>query len=136
MGSERRSADGNLPDGVVPQELVQNPNPPEQVAENRARFEEKQRELQHDREEAAQELREAQNALAEQYQASMNDPAHQAVIPEQIAHDLADPYHHHGGEGERDSEVLIHPPQDFDTAPRIPAPASPRTAEEYREPGS
>ena len=133
MSSDRRSVEGALPDGVVPEGAEQNPNPPEEVAANRARFDAKQRELQHDRQEAAEQIREVQAVLEDQYRQSMADPAHQAFIPEQIAHELHDPLHEHGGQEQRGSDFLANPGlQEADTARRVPLPTTPRAAEETR----
>ena len=133
MTSDRMSVDGTLPDGVVPEGAEQNPNPPEQVAANRARFEEKQRELQHDRAEAAEQIRAVQADLETQYQAAMHDPAHQAFIPEQIAHELSEPLHQHGGQEDPGADLMGRPlPESLDTARREPLPTTPREAEERR----
>ena len=78
MSSDRRSVEGALPDGVVPEGAERNPNPPEEVAANRARFDAKQRELQHDRQEAAEQIREVQAEREDQYRQSM---AHAGRVP-------------------------------------------------------
>ncbi len=133
MTSERRSVEGNLPDGVVPEGAEHNPNPPEQVAANRARFDEKQRELQHDRQEAAEQIRAVQAEVEAQYQASMRDPEHQAFIPEQIAHELHDPLHAHGGQEATGGDLLSpRTTQDFDTRFPDSMPTTPRSTEERR----
>ena len=133
MSSERRSVEGSLPDGVVPEGAEQNPNPPEQVAANRARFDEKQRELQLEREEAAEQIRAVQAQVEGQYQASMQDPAHQAFIPEQIAHELNEPSHAQGGQEAAGSDFLTtRTLQDFDTTYPDALPTTPRSAEERR----
>ena len=131
MTSDRRSVEGSLPDGVVPEGAEQNPNPPEQVAANRARFDAKQRELQADREAAAEQIREVQGEVDAQYRASMNDPAHQAFIPEQIAHELTEPVHNSGGqELPGDTHFSGHLPSSLDTVRPEPQPTTPRGAEE------
>ncbi len=133
MSSDRRSVEGALPDGVVPEGAERNPNPPEEVAANRARFDAKQRELQHDRQQAAEQIREVQAELEDQYRESMADPEHQAFIPEQIAHELSDPYHQHGGEEATGREHFAgHLPQNPDIVQPAPVPTTPRAAEELR----
>ena len=136
MSSERRSVEGYLPDGVVPEGAEQNPNPPEQVVANRARFEEKQRALQHDRQEASEQIREVQAQLEAQYQESMRDPEHQAFIPEQIAHELNEPFHAHGGQEDAGRpHIAGHLPQNPDVVDVTPLPTTPRAAEELRGAG-
>ena len=133
MSSERRSVEGSLPDGVVPEGAERNPNPPEQVAANRARFEEQQRALQRDRQEAAEQIQAVQAELEAQYQASMHDPEHQAFIPEQIAHELNDPLHGHGGAEATGSDFLsTRTPQNLDTNFPESLPTTPRSTEERR----
>ena len=133
MSSERRSIEGDLPDGVVPEGQEHNPNPADQVAANRARFEAKQRELQHDREEAAEQIRAIQHRLEDQYEQAMHDPAHQAFIPEQIAHEAQDPTHTHGGQEQTGAEyVAPAPSQDYETRRPSVLPTTPHAAEERR----
>lgn len=84
--SERRSVNGELPDGVVPAGQEQNPNPPDEVTANRARFEERQRELQADRQQTNVLVEPLQAQVEEQYHRAQTDPAHQIFIPEQVAH--------------------------------------------------
>lgn len=134
MSSERRSVEGDLPDGVADRAhgYTHNPNPDEQVAANRARFEQKQRELQHDLEASSETIRDVQERVEEQYEASMNDPAHQAFIPEQIAHQQADPLHDHGGQeraGVDEMTTLL--PTGVEIGRHVPMPTTPRRAEEF-----
>lgn len=130
MSSERRSFEGYLPDGVVPEGAEQNPNPPEQVAANRARFEAQQRKLQHDRQEAAEQVRAVQEMVEDQFQKSMHDPEHQAFIPEQIVHELNEPFHHPGGQEATGTGHLVgHLPQNPDIADSTLVPTTPRAAE-------
>ncbi len=135
MSSTRRSTDGELPDGVVPAGQEENPNSPEQVAAQRAKFEERQRELQHDRQEAAEHLRTTQAEVEDQYQRSMHDPEHQAFVPEQIAHELNDPQHEHGGQELAGQDLFVSRlPQEYDTTRSGALPTTPHAAEESREP--
>ncbi len=97
--SERRSANGELPDGVVPAGQEHNPNPPDEVAANRARFEARQQALQAERQQTEETIEPLQAQVDAQYRRSMADPAHQAVVPEQIAHSENDFGHEPGGEG-------------------------------------
>jgi hypothetical protein len=73
------------------------------VAAQRARFEEKQRQLQQDLAEADHAVREVQQKVEEQYQQAIQDPEHQAFVSEQLAHDETDPPHIRGGK-ERDGQ--------------------------------
>jgi hypothetical protein len=134
MGSTRRSTEGELPDGVVQAGQADNPNPPEQVAANRAKFEARQRELQSDRQEAAETLRSTQGEVENQYEQSMRDPEHQAMIPEQIAHSLHDPQHSHGGQDQEGNDLFVtRLPQEFDTFRPGAVPATPDSVKKRRD---
>ncbi|MBA3948010.1 MAG: hypothetical protein H0X37_26105 [Herpetosiphonaceae bacterium] len=113
--SERRSVAGELPDGVVPAGQEHNPNPPDEVAANRARFEARQQELQADRQQAEDVIEPLQAQVEEQYRRAQDDPAHQAMIPEQIAHSENEHVHQPGGQ--------VHTP-----APHNPEAAAPLAA--------
>lgn len=135
MSSTRRSTGGELPDGVVPSGQEENPNPPEQVAAQRAKFEDKQRELQHDRQDAADQLRTTQTEVEDQYQRAIQDPEHQAFMAEQLAHELNDPQHEHGGQDRAGQDLLVSRlPQDFDLTRPGALPTTPHASEESRDP--
>lgn len=113
MNSKRRSIQGELPDGIADREhgYVHNPNPPDQVAANRARFEQHQREIQHDRAAASEEIEHSQERVEQKYEQLIHDPAHQAFIPEQITHQTSDIPHDRGGQdrdiNEGDEAIII-----------------------------
>jgi hypothetical protein len=131
MSSERRSIQGDLPDGVVPAGQEDNPNDPELLAQQRARFAERQRELQQDRQEASEQIRAVQSDLESQYERSMQDPEHQAFIQEQIAHEMHDPVHNPGGQQRVEGDYLLsRQPEEFDTTFHDALPVSPRAAED------
>jgi hypothetical protein len=133
MSSERRTIQGEVPDGIADrsQGYTHNPNPEEELAVQRARFAENQRQLQHDREEAADAISEVEANLAEQYRAAQHNPDHQAFIPEQRAEQEALGSATHGGHfdtsgstmpetiggGEMMREVTRPNPQDPDHLP-------------------
>ena len=120
--SERLSVAGNLPDGEVPEGQEHNPNPPDQVAANRARFEDRQHKLQADRRQTEATIEPLQQDVEDQYRRSITDPAHRAVIPEQIAHSTNDPVHDPGGKtsaqatGNPESDAPLAAPLLNDTA--------------------
>lgn len=134
MSSDRHSSDGDLPDGVVDRDAgyTHNPNSDEEVAANRARFEAVQRELQQNREHAAEELHAVQDRVEQQYDAAQHDPAHQDFVPEQLAHQRNDPPHrqpsHEEGSQAFDEPVL---PGNVEIARHVPMPTTRRGAEEF-----
>lgn len=85
--NDRRTIQGDVPDGVVDgaQVYTHNPNPDDELALQRERFAQQQGQLQQDREQAAEALEEVNERLADQYQAAQQDPAHQAFVPAQQA---------------------------------------------------
>lgn len=131
MSSERRSSDGALPDGVVPEGAEHNPNPPAEVAANRARFEARQHEIQQERQESAEQVQALQAEVGAQYLQALADPEHQAFVPEQLEHEAHDPLHIHGGQEERGADFMASPGlQNADSTRRIPLATTPRAAEE------
>ncbi len=134
MTSERRSVEGELPDGIADRArgYTHNPNPDDEVAANRARFEAKQRELRADHEAAVEAFREINDELGSEYQAAMRDPEHQAMIPEQRAHQSADPPRVRGGqEYQGDQDALSAMPTNVEIGRSVPKPTTPRDAEEF-----
>ena len=85
MSGERRTVQGELPDGVADRDqgYTHNPNPQDELEIQRARFAEQQRQLQQDRREAAEAMNEMERGLEEQYQAAQHDPAHEVFVPTQ-----------------------------------------------------
>jgi hypothetical protein len=134
MSSERRSVEGALPDGVGDRDhgYEHNPNPEDEVAANRARFEENQRRLQQDREAAAEVIRDVQQTIEKQYEASLHDPEHQAFIAEQVEHEYEDHPHLRGGqEYTGDQHVGPVGTGNAEVGRHVPLPTTPRSAEEY-----
>lgn len=134
MSSERRSIEGDLPDGVADRDqgYEHNPNPEDEVALQRARFEEMQRKLQQDRAVAAETVGEVQQRLAEQYEAEQEDPEHQAFVAEQLAHGEIDiPYQRGGQEIPGDMVADVSLEQNAEIGRRTPLPTSARQAEEF-----
>jgi ribosomal protein L9 len=134
MSSERRSIEGQLPDGIGDrsQGYEHNPNPEDQVAANRARFEEQQQRLQQEREAAADVLRDVQHTIETQYKESMQDPEHQAFIEEQVAHELNETPHLRGGQEQQgDEHVGTVGSSNAEVGRHVPLPTTPRAAEEF-----
>jgi len=134
MSSERRSVEGTLPDGVGDrsQGYEHNPNPDDQVAANRARFEEMQRKIQQDRETAAEAIREVQHNIEQQYGQAINDPEHQAFVAEQIEHEHTETFHMPGGqERTGDEHVGTVGSSNAEVGRHVPLPTTPRKAEEF-----
>lgn len=130
--SERRSVEGPLPDGVVLEGQEHNPNPPEEVAANRALFEANQRQLQADRQQTLQVVEPLQAQVEAQYVDAQQDPAHQAFVAEQLAHSEHDPLHEHGGQGGISSDnelrtVSLNPEVNALPAPIPTQPSGTRT---------
>lgn len=134
MSSERRSIEGELPDGQADraQGYTHNPNPEDEVAAQRARFEEMQRKLQQDRAQVVGTINEVREATVEQYQEAKQDPEHQKFVEEQVQHQLTDPPHLVGGQ-ERDGapEGLSAMPGNVEISRHAPLPTTPRRAEEF-----
>jgi hypothetical protein len=134
MSSERRSIEGELPDGIGDREhgYEHNPNPEDQIAANRARFEEMQRKLQQDREIAAEAIREVQHTIETQYEQAVNDPEHQAFVAEQVEHEYTDPLHQRGGQEEHgDEHVGTVGSSNAEVGRHVPLPTTPRSAEKF-----
>jgi len=98
--SERRTIQGEVPDGVADrtQGYTHNPNPDDELAEQRARFAEQQQQLQQDRQDVVEYVGEMQEQLGEQYQAAQQNPDRQAFIPKQEALAAQQPLATHGGQ--------------------------------------
>ncbi|MBV9787402.1 MAG: hypothetical protein JOZ51_04480 [Chloroflexi bacterium] len=136
MSSERRSIEGNLPDGVGDRDhgYEHNPNPEDEVAANRARFEEAQRKLQAERESAAEAIRDVQTTIEQQYEEAIQDPEHQAFVAEQIEHEYTDPMpaHNRGGQEYRgDEHVGTVGSGNAEVGRHVPVPTTPRSSEEF-----
>lgn len=134
MSSGRRSVEGELPDGIADREAgySHNPNPDDEVALQRARFEEAQRKLQEDRAAASEVAGEVQQRLVEQYEQEQNDPEHQQFIDEQIAHGEIDvPYSRGGQEIPGDEQVGVTLPQNAEVGRHIPMPTTAEDAKEF-----
>ncbi len=138
MSSDRRSVEGALPDGVADREAgyVHNPNPEDEVAANRARFEEQQRKIQQERAVAAEAIQEVQQTIEAQYHQAIEDPEHQAFVAEQLAHDEEDPKFQRGGQ-ELDGGEYVGPAitGNAEIARHVSLPTTPRKAEEFRREG-
>lgn len=134
MSSERNSIEGELPDGVADRDegYTHNPNPEDEIALQRARFEEAQRKLQEDRAVAAEVVSEVQQRLGEQYEEAIQDPEHQQFIAEQLAHGEIDtPYLRGGQEQEGDGFIGGGLPQNAESGRRVPLPTTAREAKEF-----
>ncbi|HEX6287815.1 MAG TPA: hypothetical protein VFZ66_01420 [Herpetosiphonaceae bacterium] len=134
MSSERRSVEGELPDGIGDRAhgYEHNPNPEDQVEANRARFEEMQRKLQREREAAAKAIQGVQRQLEEQYVAAQQDPEHQAFIAEQVEHEYTDrPSLRGGQEQSGDEHVGTVGSSNAEVGRHVPVPTTPRNAEEF-----
>lgn len=134
MSSERRSVDGQVPDGVVDRErgYEHNPNSPEEVAANKARFEANQRQIQQDRAAAADTIREVQEMVDAQYHEAQQEPEHQEFVAEQIAHQEVDPPHIRGGvERAGGPEDVAALPTNVEIGLNEPIPTTPREAEQF-----
>lgn len=138
MSSERRSIEGELQDGVADREAgyTHNPNPEDEVAAQRARFEEMQRKLQADRTSAAEVVGEVQQKLGEQFQEEQHNPEHQQFVAEQLAHSEIDqPYMRGGQEQSGDQVASTSLPQNAELGRRTPLPTTAREAEEFNNEG-
>lgn len=132
--SERHTVAGELPDGVADrtQGYTHNPNPADEVAIQRARFDEMQHKLQHDRQEAAQTIDPVQHRLGHEFEQAIHDPEHEKFVQEQVDHEIKDRPHVRGGqEAEGDPEVLAPMPANIEIAHHAPKPTTPRSAEEF-----
>lgn len=132
--SERRTETGELPDGIADREhgYTHNPNPQDEVAAQRARFEEMQRKLQQDRQEAAQVIEDVQQRVGEEFEQSMHDPEHEKFVQEQVEHELVDrPYLRGGKEESGDPVVTRAMPGNIESGRRVPLPTTPLDAEEF-----
>lgn len=134
MSSERRSIEGALPDGVGDRDhgYEHNPNPEDELAANRARFEEAQRKLQAERESAAEAIRDVQTVIEQQYEEAINDPEHQAFVAEQVEHEYTDPKFNPGGQEYRgDEHVGTVGSSNSEVGRHVPVPTTPRSSEEF-----
>ena len=134
--SERRTVTGTLPDGIADREqgYTHNPNPPDEVEIQRARFDEMQHKLQHDRDEAAQAIEPVQNRLGHEFDHAIHNPEHEKFVQEQVDHEFADRPHVRGGqEVEGDPEVIAPMPTNIEIGQHAPKPTTPRSAEEFMQ---
>jgi hypothetical protein len=85
--SERRTIEGEVPDGIADrtQGNTYNPNSDDELAVQRARFNQQQQQIQHDREQTAEVLNEVQGHLGDQFVIAQQNPDRQAFVPEQQA---------------------------------------------------
>ncbi len=122
MSSERRTIHGETPDGVVERAegYTHNPNPDDELALQRARFAEQQRQLQADRHQAAEAISEVSEKLGEQYAAAQHDPAHLAFVPEQFAELEESGTAIHGGSGYTTEETRPSVLPSDDVVKRVP----------------
>lgn len=134
MNNDRRSVDGAMPDGVADrsQGYEHNPNPEDEVAINRMRFEERQRQLQQERAAAAEAISEVQERLGQEYEQQLNDPEHQKFVAEQLEHNLVDQPFSRGGQEEGGGPYLGAVPLNSPEIQRhVPLPTTAREAEEF-----
>jgi hypothetical protein len=134
MTSDRRSISGDLPDGVIPptEGHAPNPNPEDEVARNRARFEEAQRRLQQGRAEAVETINRVRDQAEHEYEDAQHDPEHQRFVEEQIAHQRTDrPAIRGGKEYAGDEEQFASMPANVELGYPEPKPTTPRRAEEF-----
>ncbi len=132
--SERRTVTGELADGIADREqgYTHNPNPEEEVAAQRARFDDMQHKLQHDRQEAAQAVEPVQQRLGQEFEQAIHIPEHEKFVQEQVEHEFVDRPHTQGGqEVEGDPEAMAPMPSNFEIARHAPKPTTPRNAEDF-----
>ena len=132
--SERHTVAGELPDGIADraQGYTHNPNPEDEVALQRARFDEMQHKLQHDRNESAETIEPVQQRLGHEFDQAVHDPEHENFVPEQVGHQFVDRPHVRGGqEVEGNPEVMAPMPTNVEIGQRAPKPTTPRSAEEF-----
>lgn len=136
--NERHSVAGELSDGIADraQGYTHNPNPEDEVALQRARFDEMQHKLQHDRNEAAETIEPVQQRLGDEFNQAIHDPGHEHFVQEQIDHELTDRPHVRGGqEVEGDPETMPPMPTNVEIGHHAPMPTTPRNAEEFTREG-
>lgn len=136
--SERHSVTSALPDGIADREqgYTHNPNPEDEVAAQRARFDEMQRKLQQDRYEAAQAIEPVQDRLGHEFDQAIHNPEHEKFVQEQVDHEFVDRPHIRGGEEvEGDPEAMAPMPTNIEIAHHAPKPTTPRSAEEFMREG-
>ena len=136
--SERRTVTGDSPDGIADREqgYTHNPNPEDEVAAQRARFEEMQHKLQHDRQEAAHAIEPVQERLGHEFEQAIHIPEHERFVQEQVEHEFVDRPHTQGGqEVEGDPEVIASMPANVEIGQRAPKPTTPRSAEDFMREG-
>ena len=132
--SERRTADGEVPDGIADREqgYTHNPNPEDEVALQRARFEEAQHKLQGKRQESAEAIEEVQSDVEQQFQEAIADPEHQKFVAEQLEHEEVDkPYFVGGQESSGDDVVTRVLPGSIESGRQVPLPTTPQSAEDF-----
>ncbi len=132
--SERRTADGELPDGIADREqgYTHNPNPEDEVAAQRARFEAAQAKLQEKRHEFAEAIEEVQANVGQQFEEAISDPEHQKFVAEQLEHEEVDPAYFVGGQEQQGDDVVTRAmPGDIDSGRQVPLPTTPQSAEEF-----
>lgn len=132
MSSDRRTIHGETTDGVVDRAegYTHNPNPDDELALQRARFAEQQRQLQKDRHEAAEAISEVSEKLGEQYAAAQHDPDHLAFVPEQFAELEESGTATHGGSGYTTEEPRPSVLPSNDVVKRVPTTPAQDVAEE------
>lgn len=132
--SERRTIEGELPDGVADREegYTHNPNPDDEVAAQRARFEAMQRKLQQDRAAAAHTIEAVQQRVGEEFEQAVHDPEHEQFVQEQVDHELVDrPYLRGGKEVQGDQEAFAPMPGNVEISQHAPKPTTPLDAERF-----
>jgi len=132
--SERRTVDGEMADGIADrgQGYTHNPNPADEVAAQRARFEAAQAKLQEKRHESAEAIEEVQTNLGQQFEEAINDPEHQKFVAEQVEHEQTDPSFFVGGQERAGDDVVTRVlPGNIESGRQVPLPTTPRNAEDF-----
>lgn len=131
--SERRTDDGEVPDGIVDREqgYTHNPNPEDEVAAQRAAFEAAQSRLQEKRHESAEAIEEVQATVAQQFEEAIKDPEHQKFVAEQLEHEETDPAYSVGGQEKPGEDVEAVLPTSIEAGHTVPLPTTPRSAEAF-----
>lgn len=88
-----------LADGILDRDAGEdyNPNTPEIVEANRARFEATNVKINQDHQQLEEQIVPVIAQVADEAKSAMNDPGHQAMLPEQEAHATVDPLATHAG---------------------------------------
>lgn len=106
--------------------------PDDEVARQRALFEQKQREIQASREGVAETIEEVSQRVGEEYERAIHDPEHQRFVQEQLAHQEVDEAQLKGGkEVEGDDVVTRAMPGNVEAGRQVPLPTTPIQAEEF-----